>query len=43
MRYKIGPKTLPFIHCCVLDRVYRAVAWQRFDEICYSMLVVVYN
>jgi hypothetical protein len=25
------------IYCCVLDRVYRAVAWQRVDQICYNV------
>jgi hypothetical protein len=25
------------IYCCVLGRVYRAVAWQRVDVICYSI------
>jgi hypothetical protein len=24
-----------FLHCCMLDRVYRAAAWQRVDQICY--------
>jgi hypothetical protein len=24
-------------HCCALERVYRAVAWQYFDQICYNM------
>jgi hypothetical protein len=26
-----------FLYCCVLDRVYSAVAWQRVDEIRYSI------
>jgi hypothetical protein len=26
-----------FLHCCLLDRVYRAVAWQRVDQIRYSI------
>jgi hypothetical protein len=26
-----------FLYCCVLDRVYRAVAWQRVDQICYNI------
>jgi hypothetical protein len=26
-----------FIYCCVLDRVYRVVAWQRFDQIRYNI------
>jgi hypothetical protein len=26
------------IYCCVLDRVYRAVAWQRVAQICYNIL-----
>jgi hypothetical protein len=26
-----------FPYCCVLDRVYRAVAWQRVDQIRYSI------
>jgi hypothetical protein len=25
------------IYCCMLDRVYRAVAWQRVDQIRYNM------
>jgi hypothetical protein len=25
------------LHCCVLDRVYRAVAWQHVDEIRYNI------
>jgi hypothetical protein len=24
------------LYCCLLDRVYRAVAWQRVDEIRYN-------
>jgi hypothetical protein len=24
------------IYCCVLDHVYIAVGWQRFDQICYN-------
>jgi hypothetical protein len=24
-----------FLYCCVLDRVYGAVAWQRIDQFCY--------
>jgi hypothetical protein len=27
-------------YCCVLDRVYRAVAWQRVDQIRYSMNMI---
>jgi hypothetical protein len=27
-----------FLYCCVLDRVYRAFAWQRIDQICYNTL-----
>jgi hypothetical protein len=27
------------VYCCVLDPVYRAVAWQRIDQICYIILV----
>jgi hypothetical protein len=26
------------MYCCVLDRVYRAVAWQRVDQIRYNIL-----
>jgi hypothetical protein len=26
------------IYCCVLDRVYRAVAWQHVDQICYNII-----
>jgi hypothetical protein len=25
------------ISCCVLDRVYRPVAWQHIDQICYNI------
>jgi hypothetical protein len=25
--------------CCVLDRVYRTVAWQCVDQICYNMIL----
>jgi hypothetical protein len=28
----------PLVYCCVLGRVYRAVAWQRVDRICYNIL-----
>jgi hypothetical protein len=28
------------IYCYVLDRVYRAVAWQRVDQICYIIITV---
>jgi hypothetical protein len=27
-----------FLYCCMLGRVYRAVAWQRVDEICYNFI-----
>jgi hypothetical protein len=29
------------IYCCVLDRVYRAVAWQRVDQIRYSIFLLI--
>jgi hypothetical protein len=28
-----------FLYYCVLDRVYRAVVWQRVDQIRYSMMI----
>jgi hypothetical protein len=28
------------IHCCTLERVYRAVAWQRVDQIRYNINVL---
>jgi hypothetical protein len=28
------------LYCCVLDRVYRAVAWQRVDQIRYNTYVI---
>jgi hypothetical protein len=28
-----------FLYCCVLDSVYRAVAWQRVDQIHYNALL----
>jgi hypothetical protein len=27
------------IYCCLLDRVYGAVAWQRVDQIRYGMMI----
>jgi hypothetical protein len=30
------------IYCCMLVSVCRAVAWQRFDQICCNILIVVY-
>jgi hypothetical protein len=29
-----------FVYCCVLDHVYRAVAWQHVDQIRYNMSAV---
>jgi hypothetical protein len=29
-----------FLYYCVLDRVYRAVAWQRVDEIRYNIVYI---
>jgi hypothetical protein len=31
-----------FLYYCVLDRVYRAVAWQRIDQIHYNIYIYVY-
>jgi hypothetical protein len=31
------------VYCCVLDRVYRAVAWQRVDQIRYNILLKYMN
>jgi hypothetical protein len=28
------------IYCCVLDRAYRAVAWQRVDQIRYNAMLL---
>jgi hypothetical protein len=28
----------PSFYCCVLDRVYRDVAWQCVDQICYNVI-----
>jgi hypothetical protein len=27
----------PLFYCCVLDRVYGAIAWQCIDQICYNI------
>jgi hypothetical protein len=29
------------LYCCVLDRVYKAFAWQRVDEIRYNMYMLI--
>jgi hypothetical protein len=29
-----------FLYCCVLDRVYRAVGWQRVDQIRYNKRIL---
>jgi hypothetical protein len=40
--WRVGPvnRKYIFLYCCVLDRVYRAVAWQSFDQIGYNILIV---
>jgi hypothetical protein len=31
----------PMFHCCVLDRVYGAVAWQSIDQFRYNIIITV--
>jgi hypothetical protein len=30
----------PSLYCCMLDHVYRVVAWQRVDQIHYCIIVL---